>query len=215
MKPIIGIIEWPYIDYDKDQIFEVSNAITNCIIENGGVPIGIFPTIREDFVNRSTNDIKDLEKSNMDDLERVLSYCDAIIKPGALRIYNYEKFIYEYCLKKDIPYLGICAGMQLMTHSKMIPNSINHKDEHYINIKKDTLLYEIIGKERIKVNSKHKYQISDIKENSICCYSDDGTIEGIYNKNKKFILGLQWHPELINDENSAKIFQKFIENAKK
>ena len=52
MKPIIGIVEWPYVDKDGDLIYEVVNPIVEKISKYGGIPIGIFPTQVEDFQNK-------------------------------------------------------------------------------------------------------------------------------------------------------------------
>lgn len=44
-------------------------------------------------------------------------------------------------------------------------------------------------------------------------YSEDGIIEAIEDKTKRFFIGVQWHPEsLINDEYSNKLFDYFIKN---
>jgi len=223
MKPIVGVVEWPYIDKDGDQIFEVSVPICNKIVEHGGIPMGIFPTISADF---SSKNIKELETSDIYDLQRMISKCDAIIKPGAIRIYNYERLIYDYAVCQDMPFLGICAGMQLMAHygKPRIENnvknasSINHRSSetyaHGIYINRSSLLYKILGTQCIMVNSKHNYHISDSGSLTTSAFSTDGYIEAIENPNCRFQLGVQWHPELIKDENSDKLFEAFIDSAK-
>ena len=93
---------------------------------------------------------------------------------------------------------------------------MNHKNSfHYINIEKNTLLHDILNTDRIMVNSKHNYCITNLDGFIPCAYADDGVIEAIYKKDNKFILGVQWHPEIENNEFYSKIFTKFIENAKK
>lgn len=43
-------------------------------------------------------------------------------------------------------------------------------------------------------------------------YSEDGIIEAIEDKNKRFFIGVQWHPEsLMEDRYSDKLFSYFIE----
>ena len=223
MKPIIGVIEWPYLDKDGDMIFEVPTHISNKIIEHGGIPMGIFPTISADFASRN---IPELEQSDIYDMQRVISKCDAIIKPGAIRIYNYERLIYDYAVCQDVPFLGICAGMQLMAHhgkAKIESNirnasSINHKSPdtyaHAVYIDKDSLLSRMLGQDCIVVNSKHNYHIKDSGTLKKVACSLDGYIEAIENPKCSFQLGIQWHPELLKDENSDKIFDAFIESAK-
>lgn len=224
MKPIIGIVEWPYKDIDKDLIYEVTNNIVEKISKHGGLPIGIFPTQIENFQNKKIPDIKDLTEIEKEDLNNTLSICDAIIKPGALRIYGFERYIYGYTLEHNMPYLGICAGMQIMAgynnsnyNNVRIESDIEHhtKEEqaHKIKIFKNTLLYEILKEEEIMVNSRHRFEIKNPGMANISAYAPDGVIEAIENRDKLFQIGVQWHPENLNDIYTDKLFDSFIEHA--
>ena len=67
------------------------------------------------------------------------------------------------------------------------------------------------------VNSMHHQavkKLSPIVEEA--AISEDGLIEGIYLKNKRFVLGVQWHPELLykDFENQFSIFKAFIDSCK-
>lgn len=214
MKPIIGIVEWPYLDKDNDPMYEVSTNIVNKVIDAGGVPVGIFPTKSEDYINKKNSEISNLTADESHELLSVLDRVDAIIKPGALRIYNYEKFIYNYTVVKNIPYLGICAGMQLMTDSE---NELvdGHKDvSHKVRIYRNTLLSRIIQRDEIEVMSRHRYRVSDSGINRVSAKSYDSTIEALENDKCLFNLGLQWHPELDNTESTERIFSSLVESAK-
>ena len=225
MKPIIGIVEWPYKDSDGDLIYEVPNNIVEKISMHGGIPVGIFPTQIEDYQNKRLSEIDELTFIEKQDLQESLDRVDAIIKPGALKIYGFERYIYNYAFNKDIPYLGICVGMQMMAgyRNNKYNNVKNETDIHRSNkdyahklrILKDTLLYNILKEEEIEVNSRHNYHIESAGIHDINAYSEDGIIEGIENRDKLFHIGLQWHPENLNDENTNKIFDEFIESAKK
>ena len=56
------------------------------------------------------------------------------------------------------------------------------------------------------------YKITNLDENKACSIAFDGVIEAIFKENLKFSLGIQWHPELLNDENSYKIFEKLVKS---
>ena len=108
-------------------------------------------------------------------------------------------------------------------NGKIIKNEvdINHfkrgeKYVHKLNIKKDTLLYKIIGKEEITVNSRHNYHIDTINNLKVSAYSEDNLIEAVEVSNKKFVLGIQWHPEsmLDYDDSANKIIEAFINSCK-
>lgn len=80
---------------------------------------------------------------------------------------------------------------------------------HKVFIKENTLLANILKEKVIFVNSRHKYAIpyTSITINAL---SQDNIIEGVEDSTKKFFLGLQWHPENLNDQNSYLIFSAFI-----
>ena len=84
-------------------------------------------------------------------------------------------------------------------------------------IKKDSTLYKILGKEELMVNSFHNYHVSIDNQYIVTANSEDGYIEGIELPNKKFHMGIQWHPEISYefDEDSKKIINYFIEVCKK
>lgn len=94
--------------------------------------------------------------------------------------------------------------------TKKVDNHRISKDySHKITINKNSLLFKILNKEELTVNSLHSFAIPNTYLN-ISAYSIDGIIEAIEDKNKKFFLGVQWHPELLNDIYSKKIFDYFI-----
>lgn len=139
---------------------------------------------------------------------------------GGSKICDIDYKIIEYLYQINKPTLGICLGMQIM--GKLFNGKVrttiengSHDSEkdyaHNIRIKKHSLLYQIVGEEKIKVNSRHKRQIPTT---SLACvaYSEDGVLEAIEDKNKKFFMGIQWHPEsLMEDIYSKRLFDYFIQ----
>lgn len=224
-KPKIGIIEWPYKDQDGDYIYEVLSPIIESVARSGGIPVGIFPSQIVNYQDTRLSDIPDLTEGEKDDILYSINNCDAVLKPGATKIYGYERFIYDYVLNENIPYLGICAGMQLMAaHGKQrienvkIESNINHKVSdtsyaHEITLL-DSKLKEIINKDKILVSSRHLYRVPDSGVHKVSAMAPDGVIEAIENDNCDFNIGVQWHPELLkNDINSKRLFDHFIDAA--
>ena len=73
-------------------------------------------------------------------------------------------------------------------------------------------------KEILKVNSIHDMiATKELVEPfaKISSYSEDGLVESFELENKKFIIGVKWHPELmINEEHVNALFKEFINNCK-
>lgn len=60
---------------------------------------------------------------------------------------------------------------------------------------------------------KIKEKVQDYVEISSISY--EGLVESFELNNKKFVMGIKWHPELmLEDESTKKIFKEFIEKCK-
>ena len=233
MKPIIGIVgRTNRVKNNKYNIF-VNDNHRRAVIVSGGIPISILPTqnIKYERINNDKEN-NPLSKEEQNDIIRVIKKCDGIILQGGYYSFYYDEFIARYCIENDIPILGTCMGMQVlaavdcntsrMQNVSFIKSQINHKRlrakyVHNININKNSLLYNIVGKDDIKVNSRHMYRINKINNAKIVAESEDGIIEAIEFPNRKFALGVQWHPEDLFeiDENMLKIFEAFINESSK
>lgn len=226
-KPIIGIVGRSDTSSEDYNIICCFENIRRSIIKHGGIPILILPNQNLDYEPSIPKEIDRLTLSEKEDLKKAVDLCDGIVMPGTYKLFEYDRFIYEYSLSKDIPILGICGGMQLMgivdNNEKeiLVKNDTNLKHfqkgikyVHKINIIEDTLLSKIINKKEIEINSRHNYHLSKVNKLKVSAYSEDGFIEAIEMTNKRFVLGVQWHPEsmLEYDENSNKIFKSFIDS---
>ena len=191
-KTKICIISRDYLSQTNKQINIAYKDIITSIIKSGGIPL-IIP---------SNNEIYDY-----------LNICQGFIFQGGDNIDDNNLEIIKILKEKNIPTLGICLGMQEMFYEENLIDIPNHhiNSLHEINIIKNTLLYKIIKKEKILVNSRHNSALT--KSNYIVSsISKDNIIESLEDRHHKFFLGIQWHPEnLYNiDSNSKKIFDYFI-----
>ncbi len=79
-------------------------------------------------------------------------------------------------------------------------------------------MYDLINKDEYSVNSIHSMIAP--KENvdgfaKISSFSNDGLVESFELENKKFVLGIKWHPELMLEDNfTQNLFNEFIKNCK-
>lgn len=146
-----------------------------------------------------------------------------------------EKKLLLSCLDRDIPFLGICHGMQLLNVIlggdlyqnllKEYPNSIDHKQKmsrdntyHNVKIVENSLLHNLVNIDEFKVNSNHIQAIKNLGNNLIISAycTDDNVIEAIESTKHSFALGVEWHPEILASKNNdLDIFKGFIKSAKK
>ena len=48
---------------------------------------------------------------------------------------------------------------------------------------------------------------------TICAYDKDENVEAFYLEDKRFVLALKWHPEIMMDEKYVdRLFERYIEN---
>ena len=197
------------------------------VIKFGGIPLLILPVDKEEMSCKNL-----YSEDEINDLERVLSLCDGFILPGGDTWYSLDEVVIDYAIRRDKPLLAICLGMQALSkvlsgekeiaYDNTIKNNtlINHLEPnkdyvHSVIIDKNSKLYFIIGEEKIWVNSRHSYHVPELDNTLICARSSDGLIEGVELKDKKFIIGVQWHPESnLEDEHSKKLFKAFFDNFK-
>ncbi len=231
-KPIIGIVG--RVDYasDNDCVICIWEEIRNCIVLKGAIPLLILPTQIKSYKNQAPSNLPSLTTREKQDIIRIIDLCDAILFAGGYQWYSYDAFIYHYACMHDIPILGICLGMQMMAtldlNTKEVPKDdtmlnqthLNHHQRekryvHSVEIQEDSLLHEIVGMKKLQVNSKHRYHVEKVKGLMISAYSEDGLIEAVEDKSKRFLLGIQWHPETMisYDVCANRIIEAFIKAA--
>ena len=145
---------------------------------------------------------------------------------------NFEYELGKAAMKTNIPFLGICNGMQLLNslhdgkiiqHIPDIAGLMNHEQSHKegfncygipyhdVIIEKDSKLYQIVGEEKIKTNSSHhqaaKLAGAGLK---VAARASDGVIEALEKPDHPFCLGVQWHPEFESCSADTKIFAGFV-----
>jgi putative glutamine amidotransferase len=220
-KPVIGILPTSnYLQTDdpfKDT-YRYGNNYINRIVENGGIPY-LIPYVNDKIIPET------------------LEVCDGLLLPGGNRVLKTNFDVIDYFYKNNKPIMGICLGMQTIAMYsvnieqegkriiKTIDNGVNHwpielyRDNvnslaHKVNIEKDTKLYDIFKVEEMDVNSVHKCTITEVGSKfRVSIKSSDGLIEGIeYNGDDKYIIGVQFHPEVLDQYNN--IFKEFINRCK-
>ena len=150
--------------------------------------------------------------------------------------YNRQLPILGIC--RGIQTLAMALGGHVCQDISLSPNpspkregSINHSQEeernvatHPVTVEKNSLLYNIYrdsgsplplegARGRLSVNSFHHQAVDEIGPRfRVIARSDDGIIEAMESTEYKSILGVQWHPECLDD--GLPIFQWLIGEAR-
>ena len=120
----------------------------------------------------------------------------------------------EFAIKKKIPSLGVCRGMQFF--NKYFGGKIEYcsskthvKTRHKVQFI-DKKIEKMIGKKSSIVNSFHEnlLRLDTLSKEFIPfgIVEHDNTVEGCYHK-KYPIIGIMWHPE--RESNFRKEFNLF------
>lgn len=141
-----------------------------------------------------------------------------------------ETACFTHAFNADKPILGFCRGLHIINtmlggtlHAdvhKFNNNSVLHIDHqnydghrHHLKILPDTPLYSWYQTNSIFVNSYHHQGIKDLSPRlRPMALADDSLIEAAYCPEKKFVVGLQFHPErmLTEYEGNQLVFTSFI-----
>ena len=211
---LVGIVGRAYWNLDKQEIFQIHEPTRRFLTSYDDVTfISILPFGDYNYIDLDNGE-DTFTESDKKKLDYILDKCDGF-------------YIMKYAIENDKPLMCICAGFQALCsmYSKdrdkfdmsieLANKEIHHASKfeyvHDVNIIKDTLLYDILKEDKIKVNSVHNNYINNELNDLIpCAYSDDGVLEAVYLKDKKCVLGLEWHPEGILDEYTMKILDYFV-----
>ena len=228
-RPVIGVV--PLYDIQRDSLWMIPGYLDG-IAAAGGIPVVLPLTEEEQVLRQLANDVDGFLMTGGQDVspalygEERLDSCgeDLPVRDGM------ESRIFQLCLERDVPVLGICRGIQLMnvllggTLYQDLPSQHPTETEHHmsppydrpvhqVEICKGTPLFDLIQTERMDVNSYHHQAVRDkAPALQTMAVSEDGLIEAVCLPERPFVWADQWHPELSwrTDEKSRRIFEAFV-----
>ncbi len=220
------ILVTPAYDNDKHK-YSLNDFYTKAVLESGGIPI-ITPYENIDHVEDLLDNVSGIVLSGGGDIHAEFFNEELHEKADGLNVLRdeFEIKICQLALERDIPILAICRGLQILNVA-MGGGLIQHIDGHYDandddlmhngSVVEGTYFHSLFNENDFQVNSIHHQAIKDVRDNvEIQMYCGD-IIEAIKVTDKKFVVGVQYHPERIyNSHCQSKIlFDEFIKACKK
>ncbi len=143
---------------------------------------------------------------------------------------EFEFKVIKHALAMNKPTLCICRGSQLLNVAlggtlyqdiaTQAPGSLDHvaygslreETAHTVAIEEGSILHKALGKTTLGTNSGHHQAVKDLAPGlTVIAKTEDGIVEATQMNDKRFVLGCQWHPEMIeNSEQYHKIFDAFV-----
>jgi putative glutamine amidotransferase len=136
-----------------------------------------------------------------------------------------ELALLEAALERDMPVLAICRGSQvlnvarggdLVQHLPDVVGDEKHKHtpgtfaDHEVTVEDGTRLASLLG-ERAPVKSHHHQGIGRIGDGlRVAAHAEDGTVEAVEDPDRRFAVGVLWHPEAGED---ASLFEELVRAA--
>lgn len=240
-KPVIGISTSVIIDNTKgflgyEKVY-VNKDYVDAVIQNGGIPL-MIPFSEDEKVIESQVELVDaVILSGGHDV--FPAHYNREPQPKLGDVFperdKYDFKILECAKKRKIPILGICRGMQIINVYeggtlyqdlsyigrdvlKHVQGGKPYMRTHYIEIDTESILGKIFSENRFMVNSFHHQAIENIgKDLKVIANASDGIIEAVEHKNYPFLVGVQWHPEMLfkKYEPMNKLFERLINESKK
>ncbi len=142
-----------------------------------------------------------------------------------------ELLLYQAARQNDLPFFGICRGLQLVNVAQggtlyehiidQHPDALDHSHNsehgrdrlaHQLRLTAGSNLERILGQSTLEVNSLHHQGIRKLGAGlRATAYAPDGLIEGIELENHDFGLAVQWHPEELQAHASMRsLFENFV-----
>jgi len=230
MRPLIGItsyaeeIRWGVW---TEEAALVPLAYVRAVEHAGGRPLVVPPS--EDGLEETLDALDGVIFSGGGDLDPELYGAEPHEETDMPRTERdaAELRLLEAALDRDMPVLAICRGSQLLNVARggdleqHLPEAVGHEQhrhdpgsfsDHDVKVAADSRLGGLLG-DRAPVKSHHHQGYgrigSGLRE---VAWAEDGVVEGLEDADKRFALGVLWHPE--EGEDFA-LFQGLVEEARR
>ena len=229
MKPVIGITSYAEeVTWGAwvEAAALVPLSYVRAIERAGGRPLVVPPS--EDSIEETLAVLDGIVFSGGSDLDPA-QYGDEphpeTDEPREVRD-RAEMALLTAALKRDMPVLAVCRGSQVLNVAlggdlvQHLPDTLGHEghrhkpgawSDHEVKLEPESRVGGLLG-ERAPVKSHHHQGYGRIgaglRETG---WADDGTVEALEDPDKRFAVGVLWHPEAGEDR---ALFEALVEQAR-
>ncbi|HET8630229.1 MAG TPA: gamma-glutamyl-gamma-aminobutyrate hydrolase family protein [Thermomicrobiales bacterium] len=237
MKPLIGITPSLRTDERSGETFTLANTYVSAVEAAGGIPVILPP--HGGGVAELVEALDGVLFSGGADI-RPSRYGDETVHPTTYGVSDlrdeFELALLGAALERDLPVLCICRGIQVLNVglggtlyqdvADQYPDAIAHRPEvegtprheplHTVAAEPGSLLADVYGAESIAANSFHHQSLKEIGAGlEVMGRTADGSVEAVTDPSHRFVLGVQWHPEMMFDVHDEHLrpFARLVEEA--
>lgn len=233
-KPLIGVT-----GDISERMLTMRMRYVESVSEAGGIPVVLPPCISQYDLPDLVARLDGLLIMGGCDVDPLLYGQTAIPECGALKPERdaLETNLVRAARVANLPTLGICRGSQVMnvvyggTLTQDIEKQLGidparHRQvedyavcTHKVKVTPDTLLASIVKTPVVEVNSRHHQCVDQLGKGLVVngVSTEDGIIESFNDPDHRFMLGVQWHPEMLAHlrEDAAALFGALVAAARK
>ena len=240
MKPVIGITPSPIVETTASGTHEryaIAASYVNAIIAAGGIPLVLPP--QDSNADALLAIVDGLLFSGGADIDPAF-YGDNDVHPTTYDVHplrdRFELELITKAIEQDIPTFCICRGIQILnvarggTLMQHVPDQFetdlshrqqeagfkSHESSHLVTANPGSTLARAYGSTEIRVNSYHHQAVKDLAPGLTAGgYAEDGLVESVEIPGRLFVLGVQWHPEMMFHQHPEHLapFKHLIESA--
>jgi putative glutamine amidotransferase len=170
----------------------------------------------------------------LDDPDELLDRLDGLVLTGGSDLGasperdGFELALARRALERDMPVLGICRGMQLMNVAlgggivQHLPDVVGHENhrhtlgafaDHRVRLEPGSLAARVVGRHEEGVKSHHHQGLDGLGDGLVATgwAVEDGIVEAIEEPERRFALGVLWHPE---EDEASRVVEALVEETR-
>ncbi len=223
-QPVIGITA--SIDHRSPafgETYSLTRKYAEGVLQAGGVPLIVPHNLDENSLHAVLDRLDGVLLSGGGDIAPALFREDAHpatseIEPDRDRV---ELALARWVVEHDMPFLAICRGIQVLNVAlggslvqdipSQVPDALQHSFDrrttprnylaHPVQIDPGSQLARVMQLDVAQTNSWHHQSIKQAAAKlRVTAVAPDGVVEAVEVPERRFAIGVQWHPEWLFEE---------------